>query len=73
MTLAGRRAEREAHGLIHQVTPIRSDLFRDLPKVQYDLIVTNPPYVDEEDMSDLLPGEYRHEPVLGLASAVAMV
>lgn len=57
----------EDHGLIHHVTPIRSDLFRDLPKVQYDLIVTNPPYVDEEDMSDL-PGEYRHEPVLGLAS-----
>jgi len=57
----------EEHGLIHHVTPIRSDLFRDLPKVQYDLIVTNPPYVDEEDMSDL-PSEYRHEPELGLAS-----
>lgn len=57
----------EEHGLIHHVTPIRSDLFRDLPKVQYDLIVTNPPYVDAEDMSDL-PNEYRHEPELGLAS-----
>ena len=33
----------ESHGLIHHVTPIRSDLFRDLPKLQYDLIVTNPP------------------------------
>jgi ribosomal protein L3 glutamine methyltransferase len=48
----------KSHGLIHHVTPIRSDLFRDLPKLQYDLIVTNPPYVDEEDMSDL-PEEYR--------------
>ena len=57
----------EEHGLIHHVTPIRSDLFRDLRKVQYDLIVTNPPYVDAEDMSDL-PNEYRHEPELGLAS-----
>lgn len=46
----------ESHGLIHHVTPIRSDLFRDLPKLQYNLIVTNPPYVDEEDMADLPEG-----------------
>jgi len=57
----------EAHGIEHWVTPIRSDLFRELPPLQYDLIVTNPPYVDEDDMSDL-PQEYRHEPELGLAS-----
>jgi len=57
----------EAHGVENWVTPIRSDLFRELVSLQYDLIVTNPPYVDEEDMSDL-PGEYRHEPELGLAS-----
>ena len=57
----------EAHGLLHQVTPLRSDLFRDLPAIKYDLIVTNPPYVDAEDMDDL-PDEYRHEPELGLAA-----
>jgi len=55
------------HGLESQVTPMRSDLFRDLPKVQYDIIVTNPPYVDAEDMSDL-PGEFKFEPELGLAA-----
>ncbi|MCA2014846.1 50S ribosomal protein L3 N(5)-glutamine methyltransferase [Vibrio tritonius] len=55
------------HGLEQQVTPLRSDLFRDLPKVQYDLIVSNPPYVDQEDM-DSLPDEFRHEPELGLAA-----
>ncbi|WPC74867.1 50S ribosomal protein L3 N(5)-glutamine methyltransferase [Vibrio porteresiae] len=55
------------HGLEQQVTPLRSDLFRDLPKVQYDLIVTNPPYVDQEDMNSL-PQEFRHEPELGLAA-----
>lgn len=57
----------EAHRLEHQVTPIRSDLFRDMPPVKYDLIVTNPPYVDAEDMSDL-PKEFRFEPELGLAA-----
>ncbi|WP_342608225.1 50S ribosomal protein L3 N(5)-glutamine methyltransferase [Vibrio tritonius] len=55
------------HGLEQQVTPLRSDLFRDLPKVQYDLIVSNPPYVDQEDMGSL-PDEFRHEPELGLAA-----
>lgn len=57
----------QRHGLEHQVTPILSDLFRALPPLRYDLIVTNPPYVDEEDMSDL-PQEFRHEPELGLAA-----
>lgn len=57
----------QQHGPEQQVTPIRSDLFRELPPLRYDLIVTNPPYVDEEDMSDL-PDEFRHEPALGLAA-----
>jgi len=57
----------EEHGLIHQVTPLRSDLFRNMPPMRYDLIVSNPPYVDEDDMGDL-PNEYRHEPELGLAA-----
>jgi len=57
----------ETHGLTHRVMPIRSDLFRDVPEIKYDLIVTNPPYVDAEDMSDL-PDEYRREPELGLAA-----
>jgi len=56
-----------AHGLEQNVTPIRADLFRQLPQTQYDLIVTNPPYVDADDMDDL-PDEYRHEPELGLAA-----
>ncbi|HIF9077819.1 TPA: 50S ribosomal protein L3 N(5)-glutamine methyltransferase [Photobacterium damselae] len=55
------------HGLEQQVTPLRSDLLRDIPKDLYDLIVTNPPYVDQEDM-DNLPDEFRHEPELGLAA-----
>ncbi|MDQ2163365.1 MULTISPECIES: 50S ribosomal protein L3 N(5)-glutamine methyltransferase [Vibrio] len=55
------------HGMDQQVFPIRSDLFRDLPKEKYDLIVSNPPYVDQEDMNSL-PKEFKHEPELGLAA-----
>lgn len=57
----------EQHGLVDQVTPMQSDLFRDLVQIPYDLIIANPPYVDEEDMQ-AMPQEYRHEPALGLTA-----
>lgn len=57
----------EQHNLEHRVYPILSDGFTALVGAKYDLIVTNPPYVDAEDMADL-PAEYQHEPELGLAS-----
>jgi ribosomal protein L3 glutamine methyltransferase len=57
----------ERHNLADRVHPVRSDFFSKLGGRQYDLIVSNPPYVDEQDMRDM-PGEYRHEPVLGLAA-----
>jgi len=57
----------EQHGLENQVTPIQNDLTKDFVETQYDFIVTNPPYVDKEDM-DTLPSEYLHEPELGLSA-----
>lgn len=55
----------ENHGLSEQVIPIQSDVFSGIEGQSYDLIVTNPPYVDQQDI-DSLPQEYLHEPEMGL-------
>lgn len=54
------------HRMSDQVRTVASDLFANIDG-QYDLIVSNPPYVDAQDMANL-PEEYRVEPVLALAS-----
>lgn len=49
-----------------RVTPHRSDLFKQLPACEYNLIICNPPYVNSDSMQ-ALPAEYLHEPALALA------
>ncbi|MHB8354643.1 MAG: 50S ribosomal protein L3 N(5)-glutamine methyltransferase [Burkholderiales bacterium] len=57
------------YGLETQVHLHQGDLFEGLLPGAYDLIVSNPPYVDAEAMTTL-PEEYRKEPQLALASGV---
>lgn len=49
-----------------RVNPIQSDLYANVPFKKYDLIVTNPPYVNSDSMGKL-PQEYLHEPQIALA------
>lgn len=54
------------HNLSERVHAIESDLFDSLTGNQYDIIITNPPYVNESSMK-ALPPEYLHEPRMALA------
>src|SRR5215831_9403673 len=54
-----------AHGLKERITLHRGDLFGPIGDARYDLIVSNPPYVDAPGMA-ALPLECRHEPALAL-------
>jgi ribosomal protein L3 glutamine methyltransferase len=58
------------YALEDQITAVQSDMFSRLKGKKYDLIISNPPYVDAPAMS-ALPQEYRNEPQIALGSGVA--
>ncbi|MCL1633305.1 50S ribosomal protein L3 N(5)-glutamine methyltransferase [Luteimonas sp. SX5] len=57
--------ENEKRLLVQNLRLLKSDLFSALQGEHYDLIVTNPPYVTNDE-TDALPKEYSHEPDMGL-------
>lgn len=56
----------ERHDLEDRVFTVQGDGFDGLPGQRFDLILSNPPYVDAEDFADM-PEEFQHEPAMGLA------
>ncbi len=65
--LALARRNVAAHRLGDRISVHRGDLFKPLAGHRYDLIISNPPYVDAGGMTKL-PPEFRHEPRLALAA-----
>ncbi len=65
LALAGRNIA--THRLRDRISLHHGDLFAPLAGQRYDLIISNPPYVDAKGM-DRLPPEYRHEPRMALAA-----
>ncbi len=65
LVVAERNIER--HAVEERVRCVQSDLFAGLDGEVFDVIVSNPPYVDARDIAEL-PAEFRHEPLLALAA-----
>ncbi|AJY29873.1 (glutamine-N5) methyltransferase, ribosomal protein L3-specific [Burkholderia thailandensis 34] len=71
--LAVAKINRDDYGLDERIALHHGDLYAPLPQFKwidsaqrYDVIITNPPYVNAESMAEL-PAEYRHEPEMALA------
>jgi ribosomal protein L3 glutamine methyltransferase len=57
------------HGLAKRIRLAQGDLFAPLAGERYDLIISNPPYVDAQGMAGL-PAECEHEPRMALEGGV---
>lgn len=58
------------HGMDDLVQLHEGDLFADTPRQPFDVIISNPPYVPDDEMA-ALPEEFRREPALGLVAGEA--
>lgn len=65
--LAVARRNVDDYGLQDRVQLVESDAFAKLKGRSYDLIISNPPYVNAESVA-ALPPEYLHEPEMALGS-----
>jgi ribosomal protein L3 glutamine methyltransferase len=57
----------EKHHVEQQVRLLHADLFEGLTDERYDVMICNPPYVNEKDLAEM-PSEFSHEPNLALAA-----
>ena len=64
--LAVARKNVRTYGLENRISLIKSDLLQTVPMHEYDLIISNPPYVKAQSMRRL-PTEFRNEPEIALA------
>lgn len=65
--LAVARQNITRHDVGNRVRAVESDVFSGLKGQRFDLIVSNPPYVDARDLATM-PAEFRHEPSLALGA-----
>ncbi len=65
-------AEKNAqlHGVAERINLLQSDLFNHYPEVQFDFIVSNPPYIDKAEMKMLDKSVLNYEPRNALAGGV---
>lgn len=59
-------ARKNAEALHARVRILKSDLFSEIADSDFDLIISNPPYIPTEDVEDLMPEVRDYEPVLAL-------
>jgi release factor glutamine methyltransferase len=65
LAVAARNAAR--HGVAERIQFLTGDLFAPLPAGErFDFILSNPPYIAEEELDNLPPGVRKYEPLLAL-------